>query len=140
MNKKTVKRGLMPYLFIAFVMLGVMYFVNFANTKVNFLTYDEFMGEVEKGNVEEVYLTPRSRASVYEITGSLKSYEKGESFFFRLPLAEESIEKIIEASDAKKFSLDTSADPEASMLLQFLVNIFPMILLIGFQPLNFFNI
>ena len=78
MNKKTVKRGLMPYLFIAFVMLGVMYFVNFANTKVNFLTYDEFMGEVEKGNVEEVYLTPRSRASVYEITGTLKSYEKGE--------------------------------------------------------------
>ena len=132
MNKKTVKRGLMPYLFITFVMLGVMYFVNFANTKVNFLTYDEFMGEVEKGNVEEVYLTPRSRASVYEITGSLKSYEKGESFFFRLPLAEESIEKIIEASDAKKFSLDTSADPEASMLLQFLVNVFPMILLIGF--------
>lgn len=132
MNKKTVKRGLMPYLFIAFVMLGVMYFVNFANTKVNFLTYDEFMSEVEKGNVEEVYLTPRSRASVYEITGSLKSYEKGESFFFRLPLAEESIEKIIEASDAKKFTLDTSADPEASMLLQFLVNIFPMILLVGF--------
>ena len=51
-------------------LFGVMYFVNFANTKVNFLTYDEFMGEVEKGNVEEVYLTPRSRASVYEITGT----------------------------------------------------------------------
>ena len=131
MNKKTVKRGLMPYLFITFVMLGVMYVVNFANTKVNFLTYDEFMSEVEKENVSEVYLTPRSRASVYEITGTLKSYEKGETFFFRLPLAEESIEKIIEASDQKKFTLDTSADPESSMLLLLLVNVLPMVLLVG---------
>ena len=131
MNKKTVKRGLMPYLFITIVMLVVMYFVNFANTKVNVLTYDEFMNEVEKENVSEVYITPRSRASVYEVTGTLKSYEKGESFFFRLPLAEESVEKIIEASDEKKFILDTSTDPESSMLLTFLVNVFPMILLVG---------
>ncbi len=131
MNKKTVKRGLMPYLFIAIVMLGIMYFVSFANTKVNFITYDEFMGEVEKGNVEEVVLTPRSRATVYEVTGTLKSYETGESFFFRVPLAEESVSKIIEASDAQKFTLDTSTDPESSVLLLFLVNVLPMVLLVG---------
>ena len=131
MNKKTVKRGLMPYLFIAIVMLGVMYFVNYANTKVNLITYDEFMVEVEKENVSEVYLTPRSSASVYEVTGTLKGYEQGESFFFRVPLAEESVEKIINASDEYKFKLDTSTDPESSMLLQFLINVLPMILLVG---------
>lgn len=131
MNKKTIKRGLIPYFFIAVVMIGVMYFVNFANTKINFLTYDEFMSEAEKGNVVEVYLTPRSRASVYEITGTLKDYSEGESFFFRMPLAEESITKIIEASDANHFKLDTSTDPESSVLLLFLVNLLPMILLVG---------
>ncbi len=131
MNKKMIKRGLLPYLFIAVVMLGVMYFASFANTKINVLTYDEFMSEVEAGNVEEVYLTPRSRASVYEVTGTLKGYKENESFFFRLPLADESVSKIIEAADAKEFKLDTSTDPESSMLLLFIVNVLPMVLLIG---------
>ena len=131
MNKKQIKRGLLPYLFIGLVMLGVMYFVSFANTKINVITYDEFMTEVNEGNVTEVYITPRSRASVYEITGKLNDYKEGESFFFRVPLAEESMTKIIAASDEKGFKLDTSTDPESSMLLSFLVNIFPMILLLG---------
>ena len=132
MNKKTIKRGLMPYVFIGFVMLFVMYFVNFANTKINFITYDEFMTEVSKKKVVEIYLTPRTSASVYEVTGTLKGYKEGETFFFRVPLAEESVEKIMEASETQGFKIDTTTDPEASFLLQFLVNILPMVLIIGF--------
>ena len=42
MNKKTVKKGLLPYLFLLFVILGVVYFLNIANRKVYVIKYDEF--------------------------------------------------------------------------------------------------
>ena len=38
MNKKNVKKGLLPYLLLAVVMLGVFYFFNVFNQKVNILT------------------------------------------------------------------------------------------------------
>ncbi len=131
MNKKNIKRGLMPYLFITIVMLGLLYFVNFANTKVNLITYDEFMTEVSKENVKEVVLTPRSRAGVYEVTGTLKGYSDGETFFFRVPLAEDSISRLVEASENSKFTIDTTTDPESSTILLFLVNVLPLVILVG---------
>ena len=39
MDKKTVKRGLLPYLFIALIMLGMFYFFGIANQDVTVLTY-----------------------------------------------------------------------------------------------------
>ena len=36
MNKKVVKRGLLPYLIIFIIMLGVLYYSNIASRKVNF--------------------------------------------------------------------------------------------------------
>ena len=36
MNKKTVKKGLLPYLFIGIFMLGVLFFLNIANQKLMF--------------------------------------------------------------------------------------------------------
>ena len=43
MDKKIVKRGLLPYLFIALFMLGLFYVFNVMNQDVNVLTYDEFV-------------------------------------------------------------------------------------------------
>ena len=94
MNKKTVKRTAMSYVMIALIMAGILYFVSVMNKKVNFITYDEFMTEMEKSNVKEITLTPRKNGNVYEVTGTLKSYSEKESFFFRMPLAEEVITKI----------------------------------------------
>ena len=72
MNKKNIKKGLLPYLFLFLILMGVMFFLNSMNSKVNVITYDEFMKNVTEGNVTEVTITPRSRASVYEIKGKLK--------------------------------------------------------------------
>ena len=82
MNKKSVKKGLTPYLGILLIMLGVLYFINATNNKTNYLTYDEFVNQMNKGNVAEVKITPRNNAGVYEISGKLKTYEESESFFF----------------------------------------------------------
>jgi cell division protease FtsH len=131
MNKKTLKRTVMSYVLIGLIMVGILYFVSVMNKKVNFITYDEFMNEMENNNVAEVVLTPRTSGNVYEVTGTLKSYSKNESFFFRAPLAEEFITKILSGEEVYGFKIETNADPSSSTLLQFLVNVLPMIIIIG---------
>ena len=92
-NKKVVKKGLLPYVFLFLVMLGVIYFVSVANQKVNVLTYDEFMTSLEDKQVEEITVTPRERAQVYEIAGKLDNYKENESFFVRVPLSDQVMKK-----------------------------------------------
>ena len=65
MNKKAIKKGIFPYVILLFIMFSILYFFNVMNQKVNVLTYDKFMNQANKGKVEEVVITPRSRASVY---------------------------------------------------------------------------
>ena len=102
------------------------------NKKVNFITYDEFMSEMEKENVKEVTLTPRVSGNVYEITGTLKSYKNKESFFFRAPLAEEFVSKILNGQEKYNYTVNTVADPSSSTLLQFVLNVLPLIIIVGF--------
>ena len=51
--------------------------------------------------------------------------------FLRAPLAEEVITKIFSVQDVNKFKIKTVTDPESSTFLLFLVNVLPMIILIG---------
>ena len=131
MNKKVVKRGLFPYIFMFIFIMSVMYFFTVLNQKVNVLTYDKFMSLAENGEVVEILITPRSRASVYEITGTLKEYSEDESFFVRIPMSDEVMTKILAAEEINEFEITTQNDPESSTFLQFLVNILPMVILIG---------
>lgn len=131
MNKKNIQKGLLPYLFIFVFIVVVMFVFDFANQKVNIITYDEFMKDIDKGNIKEVVITPRSRAQVYEITGTMKGYEKNESFFLRVPLSNEIMVKLLEAEEDKNFKIDTAADPESSTFLLFLINVLPMVILLG---------
>ena len=131
MNKKTVKRGLLPYLFIFIFIVGVMFVLNFLNQKVNIITYDKFMDNVNKGEVKEVIITPRSRASVYEITGTMKGYSENETYFLRVPLTNEIMTKVLEAEEKYDFTLKTVTDPESSTFLLFLVNVLHMVILLG---------
>ena len=132
MNKKTVKKGLLPYVFIFLIMIGIYYCFNVMNQKVNILTYNEFIESVMDGSVEKLEITPRDRAKTYEVRGKLKKYKEKETFFARLPLSEEVIKKIIDASEVQNFKMTTVADPESSSLLLIVVNVLPIVLLIGF--------
>ncbi len=131
MNKRNVKRGIMPYFFLLIVIVGIIYFFNMTNQKVNVISYDAFMKEVIGNNVSEIVITPRDRAGVYEISGKLKNYKEGESFFFRVPLAEEVMTKILGAEETYGFTINTKTDPESSTFLLFLVNVLPMVILVG---------
>ncbi len=132
MNKKVVKKGLYPYLVLFLIMLSIMYVFGNANLKTNTLTYDSFMEFVNKEEVKEIIITPRTRANVYEIKGKLKNYDENESFILKVPLSNEVISKIFNAEEQYNFKVDTKVDPESGTFLLFLVNILPMLLLIGF--------
>ena len=138
MNKKDVKKGLVPYLFMILIMLGIFYVFNVMNQDVHNLTYNEFVEKLNGGEIKNLYITPRSNAQTYEVTGSLNGYKKNESFFSRLPMSEQVMKKIVEASEVQKFELEAKNDPESSSLLIILVNVLPFAILIAFA-FFFFN-
>ena len=132
MNKKSVKKGLMPYVFLIVFMIGLYYLMIVSNKTVNNITYDTFLNEIDKNTVVEVNVTPKSRAGIYEITGKLNTYEENESFFLKVPLTDSVIDQIITMDDESLgFKLNTNDDPESSSLLLIIVNVLPFVLLIA---------
>ena len=131
MNKKNIKRGLLPYVFLVLLILGIYYVFNVVNEKVNPFTYDQFISELNKGNIEEVTIVPRERAMVYEISGKLKGYSEKEKFYVKAPLSDEVIKKIINSNEDLGFTVEAVADPESSSLLYIVINVLPMVILIG---------
>ncbi|MFQ8643135.1 MAG: ATP-dependent zinc metalloprotease FtsH [Bacilli bacterium] len=131
MNKNTVKKGLLPYLFLLIFLFGIMIIFSTLNKEVHEITYGEFTDAVEKKQVKEINVTPRSRASIYTISGKLKDYKSNETFTFNMPLTNETMVKLLEAEDKNGFKMTTTTDPESSTLLLFIMNVLPMVLLIG---------
>jgi len=131
MDKKIIKRGLLPYLFVVLAMLGIFYFANIANKKVEELSYNEFITELNSGNIAKLEITTRGNAYIYEITGQLRGSKDNEYFVATLPLSEEVVKKIVEASDNQDFEVIANPDPEASSLLLIVVNVLPIVLLVG---------
>ena len=132
MKKKNVRKNITPYIFLFLIILGIVYFMENLNTKVNTLTFTEFNEALNKNQVKEMYLTPQGSAGVYKITGTLKDYKDNETFYLKVPLTDESITTIYKAAEENDFSLTTLSDPSSSTLMQFLLNVVPMLILIGF--------
>ena len=132
MNKKNTKKNIVPYLLLFLIIISIVYLMDVFNKKVNMMTYNQFVKVVNKGEVNEVVITPHTRANVYIITGTLKNYKENESFYLKVPLTNESIALIYKAQEEKGFKLDVSNDPDSSTLMLFLVNVLPLMLLVGF--------
>ena len=131
MNSKSVKKGLFPYIFLfCFIAFCLLIFNNF-NTTVNQLTYDKFIKELNNNKITELNIIPKTRSETYEITGKLKDYDETETFKLTLPMSDEFLSKITEASDKNNFKLNVEKDPEASEWLAILVEIIPLVLLVG---------
>ena len=131
MDKKTVKRGLLPYVLLALIMLGMFYFFGIANQDVTVLTYNEFIEEMNNGKITELEVVTRVSGYTYEATGKLKGYEDNEYFFAKLPLSDEVMKKIINASEEYKFKLVAEADPDASSIWIIVLEILPIVLIVG---------
>ena len=130
-DKKTVKKGLLPYLFLLVIMLGVFYVFDVLDKNVHELTFDEFVEKLDKGKIKELEIVARGSGYTYDVSGTLDNYKENESFEATLPLSEEVIKKIVEASDEQEFKLTVKPDPGSSSLLVIVVNVLPIVLLVG---------
>ena len=137
-DKKTIKRGLLPYLFVILAMLGVFYYASIGSKKVTELSYNEFVEKLNSGDIEEMEITTRGNAYIYEISGRFKDSKDNEYFVATLPLSEEVVKKIVEASDSQDFKLVANPDPDSSSFLFIIVNVLPLVLLaaVAFWFLN----
>ena len=131
MNKNTVKRGLLPYVILLVLIFGIYYVYAVMNQRVNVLTYQEFSDALTNAQVTEMTITPRSSAGVYEMEGSLADYDDNETFFARVPMSDEIIRQVLAASEQYDFELVTEQDPESSPWLLILINVVPLVILIG---------
>ncbi|MEG2311194.1 MAG: ATP-dependent zinc metalloprotease FtsH [Bacilli bacterium] len=131
MQKKDIKKGIIPYLLLFLIIIGILYFYNSSNKTVNKFTYDEFISYVDKKEVKEIIITPRNGAGVYEIKGKLNNYNEKETFYLKVPLSNEVMAKILTAEENNDFKLITNSDPDSSTFLLFVVNVLPMLLLLG---------
>ena len=129
--KKTVKRGLFPYVFLFIFIIACLIVVNSLNTTVNKLTYDEFMKELNNNTITEMAITPKTRTETYEIIGKLKDYDENETFILQIPRSDEFISKIVSGEEESNFKLTINTDPEASSWLLILINVLPLVLLVG---------
>ena len=138
MKKNTVKKGLMPYVLLIIAALFIIFSTGLFGGKVNILSYTEFETSLKDGRITELEIVPRNTASIYEVTGKLEGYKENETFYAKLPLSETIMERILVAKDENDFVLNAENDPESSALLQFAVNVLPMLILVG-VALYFFS-
>ena len=131
MNKKDIKKGLLPYLLLLLLVAGVYYVLTMKTIKVNELTYDKLIKEVSEQNVEKITITPKSGESIYVFDGKLKSYGEDEVFHAVAPYSETVMKELLESDDTLNYEIITKSDPGSSTLLYILVNVVPLIIIFG---------
>jgi len=132
MDKKVVKRSLFSYIILFGVIIGIFFFINVLNTKVNELSYNELLKLLEDKEVTELTITPNSSQGIYSLTGKLKDYNENESFIVSATLSDETIKQIYEIKNTKKIKINVAKDPGSSFVLLFVVNVLPIALLLVF--------
>ena len=130
-NANTIKKNLLPYVLLLFAALFIMFSTDLFNTKVNILTYNEFESALKEGKIEELTITPRTTALIYEVRGKVKGYKDNETFYAKLQLSDAVMNQIIELKGENNFKLEADSDPESSTVLRFILNVLPMVVIVG---------
>ena len=131
MKKNLMKKELVPYVLLLLAALFILFSTDMFGGKVHELTYNEFETNLKGNKITELSIVPRADGMVYEVTGKLDGYKDNESFYSTLPLTDATINRILEAKDSKEFKVVAKSDPSSGFLVQFLFNVFPMMLLVG---------
>ena len=62
--KKTVKKNFIPYIIFGIMAIFIIIALEYADKKVNDLTYDEFEKALVSNKIEEIVLIPKDRAKI----------------------------------------------------------------------------
>ena len=129
-NNNYIKQS-MPYLVLLLVIVGIMTFYELSQYKVNVLTYDQFISELDKQDVNKLAITAKSGAGIYYITGTLNGYSDKESFEVNAPLSESVVNRVTEYAESNNITLVTGENPERNNIGGVLLNVIPTVLLVG---------
>ncbi len=129
-NNNNVFKASFPYIILLLVVLGTLLFFNFAGSEVHELTTGELMSYIDKAEVTEITITPKSSESVYYLEGKLEDYAENESF--KSKIIPEDVVTVSEYAKTHNIDLyDTKKDPGSSSILYIIVNFLPLAILIG---------
>ncbi len=129
-KNQNAMKNLFPYLILIVVIFVVLSVLNIGGTITKELTTGELMTAITEKNVTELTITPSGDESIYYIEGKLNNYKENEKFKAKVVEAEmDSIIKYAESNNLKVY--ETKADPGTVSWVYILVNILPLVILIG---------
>ena len=132
MNKNLIQKNKnnLPLIVIGVVMILVLVFYSLNSNVVNELTTGELMESITKKEVTEITVTPNSGDGVYVITGKMDDYKKNESFTAKVLSTDlEIVSEYALTKGVKEY--ETEVDPGSSTFLYIIVNVLPLVLILG---------
>ncbi len=130
-KNNNIVKSFTPYFLLIFVILITYYVFSLNNVKINELSYNEFITNLEKETVEELEITPKSKESVYLLSGKLEGYKENESFKLTVPLTDSVIEKILEESNTQQLNVIINKDPGSISWIAIVLDFIPIIVIGG---------
>lgn len=130
MKRNNTVKNLFPYLVLIVVIFFVLTVLNFGGAIKHSITTGELLSELEKSNVTEITITPKSNDSVYYIEGKLANYKEKESFSAKV-VAEDLTEITNYAKEHDLKVYETNKDPGSISLLYIIVNFLPLVIIIA---------
>ena len=121
--------AMIPYVIVLAVILIALFFTYDKKAEVHELKTGELIQEIQKEEVSEITITPKSSESIYIVEGKLKSYGDKESFTTKV-IGEEitTITEYAENQGIKEF--ETKKDPGSNNVMYYVIQIVPMIIII----------
>ena len=130
MRKTDRLKSFTPYIILLGV-IGIIFLVlHYQNGTVHDLTTGELLTEISNNNVTEITVTPKSSESIIYVEGKLESYKKTESF--KAKILPDEYDTISEYANQNNLSIyETKSDPGSSVILYLIVNVLPLVLIVG---------
>ncbi len=130
MKRNNTVKNVFPYLVLIVVIFFVLTVLNFGGSINHSITTGELLSELEKSNVTEITITPKSNDSVYYIEGKLSNYKEKETFSAKV-VAEDLTEITNYAKEHDLKVYETNKDPGSISLLYIIVNFLPLVIIIA---------
>ena len=131
MNERNsnVFKNIFPYLVLCCVVTGILMFLNYGGNITKDITAGELMKSIQKEEVTEIVITPKSSESIYYVTGKLKDYKENESF--KAKVIEAEIDDVTKYAETHKLDVyKNESDPGSSQILYIVVNVLPLVILV----------
>ena len=120
-------RNTIFYLLIFLVIIGVVSFFTSGNPKTEQITYNEFISDLNNGNVTEMSVQPVR--GVFEVRGKMEGYEQDETFLTYIP-TEQGLNRVDAAAAENNVKIvEVSPAEETSGWVTFFTSIIPFVII-----------